>query len=327
MEITKNIRVGLFVLIGTGLLIIALYLIGDKQNFFGSTFEIQAKFKNINGLIPGNNVRFTGINVGTVKRIEIINDSTVNIIMIIEDKVQAFIKKNSIAVIGTDGLLGNKLININSSDVNAPIVEDGDTIMSINAIGTDGMMRTLDISNQNIKDITEDIKIIASRLNKPNTLWTILSDTTVAENLKQAIVHINVTGERAALIASDLRGIITDVKSGKGTVGKLLTDTSFSQRLNQTMVNIKAMSDTFVIVSSNLKNVSEKLKNENGAVGTLLTDSTFNNNLNFSMINIKDGIGNFNQNMEALKYSWPFKKYYKKQKKINSKKITAIQKK
>ncbi len=59
MEISKNFKVGLFVITGTGLLIVALYLIGSKQNLFGSTFELQAQFKNINGLLPGNNVRFT----------------------------------------------------------------------------------------------------------------------------------------------------------------------------------------------------------------------------------------------------------------------------
>lgn len=320
MEISKNIKVGFFVLIGTGLLIIALYLIGTKQNLFGSTFELQAKFKNVNGLTPGNNVRFTGIDIGTVKRVEIINDSTVNVIMLIEDKVQVFIKKNAVASVGTDGLMGNKLINISSSDINAPVVEDGDNILTVNAIGTDQMMRTLDVSNQNIKDITEDIKIIASRLNKPNTLWTILGDTTVAQTLKQAITNINTTGEKASLIAGDLRGIMIDVKSGKGTVGKLLRDTSLSQRLNKTMVNIQAISDTFAIISSNLKSVSEKLKDGNGAVGTVFSDTAFKNNLNLSMLNIKYSATNFNENMEALRYSWPFKKYFKKQNKTNLKK-------
>lgn len=320
MVISKNIKVGVFVLIGTGLLIIALYLIGTKQNLFGSTFELQANFKNVNGLMPGNNVRFTGIDVGTVKSVEIINDSTVNVIMIIEDKVQVFIKKNAVAIVGTDGLMGNKLINISSSDINAPIVKNGDTIISINSIGTDAMMRTLDVSNQNIRDITEDIKKIASRLNKPNTLWTILGDTTVAENLRQAIVNINNTGEKASLIAGDLRGIIIEVKSGKGTVGKLLRDTLFSQKLNKTMVNIQSISDTFAIISSNLKTVSEKLKDGNGAIGTVFSDTAFKNNLNLSMLNIKYSATNFNENMEALRYSWPFKKYFKKQKKTNSKK-------
>ena len=320
MEISKNIKVGVLVLFGTALLIIALYLIGDRQNFFGATFELQAKFKNINGLMPGNNVRFTGIDVGTVKKVEIINDSTVNVVMVIEDKVQVFIKKNATANVGTDGLMGNKLINITSSDEKSPSVKDGDVIRSTNPIGTDAMMRTLDISNQNIKDITEDIKEIANRLTKPNTLWSILMDTTVAENVKQAILHINVTGEKAAIIAGDLNNIIKDVKSGKGAAGKILTDSLFSKKLNQTMANIQSISDSVAVISNDFKSVSKKINQGNGAIGALLNDTAMVNNLNKSLINLKDGTGGFNENMEALKYSWPFKKYFRKQKKSSLKK-------
>ena len=193
MEISKNSKVGVFVLSGTALLILALYLIGSKQNFFGSTFELHAKFKTINGLMPGNNIRFTGIDIGTVKKVEIENDSTVNVVMIIENDVRQFIKQNAIATVGTDGLMGNKLINISSSDENTSCVTDGDIIKSINPFGTDAMMRTLEVSNQNIKEITNDMKIIANRLNKPNTLWSILMDTTISKNLKQAIININKT--------------------------------------------------------------------------------------------------------------------------------------
>ena len=314
MEISKNIKVGIFVLTGTGLLIIALYLIGAKQNFFGSTFELQAKFKTINGLMPGNNIRFTGIDVGTVKEVEIINDSTVNVIMVIEDKVQKFIKKNAIANVGTDGLMGNKLINISSSDENAISVEDGDIIISVNPIGTDAMMRTLEVSNQNIKDITGDIKMIASRLNKPNTLWSILMDTTISENLKQAIFNINTTSERASIIAGDLRNIVKGVQSGKGTAGKLLTDTLFAHKLNQTMINIQSISDSVSTIANNFKIISEKINNGKGAVGTLLNDTALTSNLNQSLLNLKYGTNGFNENMEALKVSWPFKKYFKNQK-------------
>lgn len=320
MEISKNFKVGVFVLIGTGLLIIALYLIGSKQNFFGSTFELQAKFKNINGLMPGNNVRYTGIDVGTVKSVEIINDSTVNVVMVIEDKVQVFIKKNATANIGTDGLMGNKLINISSTDANSESVEDGDSILAINSISIDAMMRTLEVSNQNIKDITESIKEIASRLNKQNSLWNILSDTSVAENLKQSIINISATGEKTAYIANDLKILIKDIKSGKGTIGKLLTDTALASRFNKTMININTISDSISIISSNFKSISEKINNGKGTAGTLINDTILANNLNKSLKNLKEGTGNFNENMIALKYSWPFKKYFKSKKISNQKK-------
>lgn len=311
MEISKNSKVGVFVLSGTALLILALYLIGSKQNFFGSTFELHAKFKTINGLMPGNNIRFTGIDIGTVKKVEIENDSTVNVVMIIENDVRQFIKQNAIATVGTDGLMGNKLINISSSDENASCVTNGDIIKSINPIGTDAMMRTLEVSNQNIKEITNDMKIIANRLNKPNTLWSILMDTTISKNLKQAIININKTSESAYIMTSDLKSIVKGVKSGNGTVGKLLTDTLFAKKINQTMQNIQSMSDSISTITSNFKYISEKINHGQGTIGTLLNDTSLTHNLNQSLINLKHGTLSFNETMEAIKETWPFKKYFK----------------
>ena len=122
------------------------------------------------------------------------------------------------------------------------------------------------------------------------------------------------------MIAGDLNNIIKDVKSGKGAAGKILTDSLFSKKLNQTMANIQSISDSVAVISSDFKSVSKKINQGNGAIGALLNDTAMVNNLNKSLINLKDGTGGFNENMEALKYSWPFKKYFRKQKKSSLKK-------
>ncbi len=314
-ETSKNIRVGAFVLAGTALLIFSLYLIGAKQNLFGSTFELKSQFKNVNGLMPGNNVRFTGIDVGTVKSVEIINDSTVNVTMIIEDKVQAFIKKNSTAMVGTDGLMGNKLINILTSNESSASVEDGDFLASKNPLGTDDMMRTLNMTNENVRDITVDLKNIVSRLNSPNTLWSILMDTIVAENVKQAIVNIKVTGERTAIITGDLSRIVKHVKEGKGTIGALIADTSFAVRLNQSIVNIKLITDSLALVTGDMHYITSKVKKGEGGIGTVLMDTTFVNNLNATMQNMRSGTKNFDEDMEALKHNILLRNYFKKKEK------------
>lgn len=319
-ETSKNIRVGAFVLVGTILLIFSLYLIGAKQNLFGSTFELKAQFKNVNGLMPGNNVRFTGIDVGTVKSVEIINDSTVNVTMVIEDKVQAFIKKNSTAMVGTDGLMGNKLINILTSNEPAASVNDGDFLASKNPLGTDDMMRTLNMTNENVRDITIDLKNIVSRLNSPNTLWSILMDTIVADNVKQAIVNIKVTGERTAVITGDLSRIVKHIKDGKGTVGALIADTSFAIRLNQSIVNIKLITDSLALVTGDMHYITSKVKKGEGGIGTVLMDTTFVNNLNATMKNVKSGTKNFDENMEALKHNILLRNYFKKKEKEAKKK-------
>lgn len=319
-ETSKNIRVGIFVLVGTVLLIFSLYLIGAKQNLFGSTFVLKSQFKNVNGLMPGNNVRFTGIDVGTVKSVEIINDSTVNVTMIIEDKVQAFIKKNSTAMVGTDGLMGNKLVNILTSNEPSASVEDGDFLISKNPLGTDDMMRTLNMTNENVRDITVDLKNIVSRLNSPNTLWSILMDTIVAENVKQAIVNIKVTGERTAIITGDLSRIVKHIKDGKGSVGALIADTSFAVRLNQSIVNIKLITDSLALVTGDMHYITSKVKKGEGGIGTVLMDTTFVNNLNETMKNVRSGTKNFDEDMAALKHNILLRNYFKKKEKEAKKK-------
>jgi phospholipid/cholesterol/gamma-HCH transport system substrate-binding protein len=314
-ETTKNIRVGLLVLTGTAFLIVALYLIGNKKNLFGSTFHIYANFHDVNGLMPGNNVRLAGIDIGTVESVTIINDSTVNVGMVIEDKVQAFIKKSARASVGTDGLIGNKLVNINSVLDESPAVEDGDVLVALKPLGTDEMMRTLNITNNNVKDITEDLKNIAQKLNSPNSVWSILMDTVVAENVKEAIVSIKITGERTAMITGDLSKIMRDIKEGKGSFGALLTDTVFSSKLHQSVVSIKMITDSLALVSGDLHSISSQVKNGKGTIGALIMDTTLVTNLNKSMENAKNGTKGFDDNMEALKHNILLRKYFKKKEK------------
>jgi len=318
-EKQRNTRLGIFVLAGTSLLILALYFIGNKQNLFGSTFILNARFNDVNGLMSGNNVRIAGINIGTVESVDIINDTTVNVVMVIEDKSRAFIKKNSTARVGTDGLMGNKLVIISSSEIKAAIVADEDILPTIRPLETDEMLRTLSTTNENIKFITTDLKGIVQKFNGPNTLWSILMDTVVAENLKQAIVNIKLTGENTAIVSGDLSNIMKGIKEGKGTMGALITDTALAQKFHQTIVNINLISDSLALVSGDLKYVTRKIKKGEGAVGTLLMDTAFVNNLNQSMINIKDAAGGLNENMEALKHSVLLRRYFKKKEKNEKK--------
>jgi phospholipid/cholesterol/gamma-HCH transport system substrate-binding protein len=313
-------KLGAFVLVAITFLIVGLYYIGSKKNIFHSSIKVSADFNNVGGLMPGNNVRFNGINVGTVTKLYSISDTAIKVDFTIDEGSIKFISKNAIVAIGTDGLLGNKLIEIAPGEKGGQPVQEGDILKARNPIQMDKELQTLTTTNDNLKVITDNLKGISEKFNSNNSLWHLLSDSTLAENVRNAVVRFKITGENTAVITGDLSKIVKDIKAGKGTVGALLTDTAFAHKLNQTIVNIEVISDTLAIVSGNFKNISDKLKNGEGSLGTLLTDTTFVHNLNESMIDIKKGAGNFNENMEALKYSWPFKKYYRKQKSTNPKK-------
>src|SRR4051812_38232685 len=111
-ETQNTLKLGVFVTVCSLLLIVAVYFIGSKKNMFTPTFYVYASFSDINGLQAGDNVRFRGINIGTVKSTDVLNDSTVKVTMLFDLKMKPYIKRNAIASIGTDGLMGNKLVTI-----------------------------------------------------------------------------------------------------------------------------------------------------------------------------------------------------------------------
>lgn len=319
-ETSRNIRLGVFVTLGTALLVTSLYMIGSNQNLFGSTFRISVKFYNVNGLIKGNNVRFAGINVGTVEKVEILNDSVVNVVMVIEKDIQPFIKKNSIANVGTDGLMGNKLVNINSVKEPAPGVEEGDNIHSNRPIEQDEMLRTLNETNENMKSITSNLKSITERISSKNSLWSLLMDTIVADNVKTTIVNIKAASNSTALLTGNLKNIVGNIENGKGTLGALITDTVLSGKINQTVINFKKFSDTSAIITGNLSKIISQIERGKGTVGILLKDTMFIHNLNRTVESINKSSVTATEDLEALKHSFILRRYFKKQQKENKNK-------
>src|SRR4051812_30930615 len=124
-ELVRNIRLGSFVMAGLLLLIGALYMVGSKRNLFTSTIKVNVTFRNVNGLVIGNNVRFSGIDVGTVSQIEILSDTIIHVELVIDKNVAKFISSSSIASVGTDGLMGNKLVNISTGNGTRNPLQEG----------------------------------------------------------------------------------------------------------------------------------------------------------------------------------------------------------
>jgi len=319
-EFTRNIRLGIFVIAGLAFLITVLYMVGAKRSLFGSTVKISAEFYNVNGLMSGNNVRFSGVNVGTIESVEISSDSSVRAIMIINKSACQFIKKNAFAAIGTDGLIGNKIININAN-VNsvAKPIEEGDVLVTLRPIETDEMLRTLNTTNDNIKFITGDLKKIAQKINSQNTIWSLLMDTVVADNVKQAIVNFKTTGSNAVVLTNDLEKIIKNADKGKGTLGSLLSDTLMAGSLKGTLNRLNDVADTASVVMGNLDKISRKVNEGDGTVGMLLSDTAFASSLKTTVKTINSAAEGLDENMEALKHNFLLRKYYRNKEKRQKK--------
>ncbi len=308
-----NIRLGIFVMAGAVFLIFSLYMIGRNRNLFGSTFSISANFHTINGLKVGNNVRFSGIDVGTVKKIEITSDTSVFVTMIIDKSARKFIKQNAIAYIGTDGLMGNKLININSQPGPSDPAEDGSVIETLKPVETDEMLRTLNTTNDNIAIISGNLKDISAKLNNSNSLWNLLADTIIASNLKNAMENINRASSHTEVLTKDVSDMISKLKAGHGLAETLFTDTLLAIRIKQSIIEIQTAGNNLNSTTAKLKETVDNLDKGKGTVNMLLSDSVTSEKLRQSITNIEQGTSRFNENMEALKHNFLFKRYFKKQ--------------
>ena len=196
MNITagQKIKTGSFVIISLLLLIGLIFIIGKQKNLFSSTFLVYAQFKNIGGTREGNFVRFAGINIGSVATISIINDTTVKLGLNIDKNMQPYIKKDAIASIGSDGLMGDKLILIAAGNSASPVVKDGGMLMSTNPINVDKIMNNLAHISDNATALTEGLADIIGKINNgKGTIGRLLADDNLAKKLEHTIETANQT--------------------------------------------------------------------------------------------------------------------------------------
>lgn len=314
MEKTGNkIKLGALVLTGTVLLIISLYVIGSKQNLFNRTIAVYAKFNNVNGLLPGNNIRYAGIAIGTVKNVSILDDTTVVVKMIIREDATRYIRKNSVAEIGSDGLMGNKLINIASgSGASADAVQTGDTIYARQPLATDDMMRTLSSTNDNVMFITQDLRKMVKKVNESNAIWDLLADSMAAENVRRTLKNLETASSMAGQMSYDAEMILSDLRQGNGMAGRILTDDTMADNLSIMVQNLRAASDTARIALDNMSQFMQDLNMTPGPLGVLARDTGMANDMKGMIGNLNRSTSLLNENLEAMRSNFLFRKYFKK---------------
>ena len=310
---SNNFRLGIFVAAGTAVLVMALYLIGSNRSIFSNTIKISSQFYNVNGLMAGNNVRYAGIDIGTVDKIMIENDSSVNVYMVIEKKHAGFIRKNAIASVGTDGLMGNKLININPGSRTAPLIQNGDVIASLRPVENDEMIRTLNTTNENLEAITNDLRNFTSRLNKDKGILKLIEDSVSAENIRLTLEAIRKAAMNANDITLQLNRLATGLNNGEGLAGALLKDTIMSFELKAALRNLEQATDSINKISADMSDFSGRLNDKDGLLYVVTSDSVLTGNVKEGIANLKTSTLLLNENLKAMRKNFLFRKYFRKQ--------------
>jgi phospholipid/cholesterol/gamma-HCH transport system substrate-binding protein len=310
---THKTRVGIFVVLGTIVLISALYFIGNRQHIFSNNIDVYAVFQNVNGLQLGNNVRYSGINIGTVGAIEMIDETTIIVLMMVEEKTGAFIKKDAIATIGSDGLVGSMIINIIPGKENLHRIITGDTIPTYSKIGADDMLSTLNVTNENAALLTADLlKITNNILEGEGALGALITDSTLTRDIRVTLANLKKTTDGANKLMGTINYKLSKIDMEKSAVGVLLTDSIVGNQAKNMFIQLESSSIKISEATEILSHMVSEMSTAESTFNYLTTDEALPKTIDSTMTQLKEASQKLNENMEALKHNFFFRSYFKK---------------
>lgn len=311
--ITYKLKLGIFLIVGTLLLILSMYYIGDKQHYFGSNYSINAVFSHVSGLRKGNNVRYSGINIGTVRDVRMLNDTSIIVEMIVKEEMMKYIRKDAIATIGTDGLMGDQLINLNPGNPNSPFAQEFDTLNTTDRLDSERMLRGLGQTGNNVEIISSNLVDIMEKINSgEGTMGNLVYNQQLAVLLQQTMVNLAMLSSRLSSLTVTLENKLLN---NEGTIGTLLSDTGLGSNIKVIALELKTASENLNKTTMKLDEVVDDLKAEKGIAGAAISDTNMRLSLKESLENVRLGTAAFNENMEAMRHHFLFRKYFEDQEK------------
>ncbi len=293
----EGAKLGLFIFLGTVLLVVAIFLIGSKDSLFSDNIYVKSYFDNVEGLRTGAAVRLNGLSVGSVSDVKLLdlNQYRVEVTMRINRDVQQFIRLDSEASIETEGIIGSKIVVISPGSKENATVTDGGTIVSQAAVNMNQIIaETQDIMTY-MKELTKEFAQVLGKVNKgEGTIGKLVNDDNLYYESVSIIKSADTSLYRMVNRLEKMSGFIIDLGTGvESIVGNV---------------------DSAAI---DLRNLIGSIENGEGALGALIADEsvydsikTVISNLTKTTYEAKIGTEAFAENMEALKHNWLFKKYF-----------------
>ncbi len=312
MKRTKRaLRLGIFIASALLLFIVAIYLIGSKQNLFTSTTDVHASFKDIRGLMPGNIVRFAGINIGTVSDIQLESDSSVVVTMTIRDNYTDHIYKNSSVQIGQEGLMGGKIILISSGDPDTGKVEEGDSLPVAGGLDIQAMIAQATEMLDEARGTVANMRSITGKLDAGDgDIALLLNENHLTEALNDATRKLNAS-------LAEVQQITSKINEGEGDLGRLVNDDSITTRVNVIMSNLQASSERADSLVEELHRTSLALNHGEGVLPRLLHDKELGLTVDTAIAKVDESVVEITRAAETISNSWLFRLFSKKNRKQN----------
>jgi len=243
----QKIKIGVFALAGLAVLIAVIFLIGNKKGLFSTTFHVHGMFKNVNGLQVGNNARFAGINVGVVEAIEIVNDTTVKVVLSLNQDVKKFIKKDAKLSIGSDGLMGDKLVVISPGGATTTEeVKNGDQLAGVNPFDVDKMIKKITGIADDAGNLIAGLSDLVNKVNSGHgSIGRLLNNDKMAKDLEGTVAQAKTTMQQAKTTMANVHATTTTLNTDlKAAQSNFLLKGFFKKKKKAQQDSIKRIQDS-----------------------------------------------------------------------------------
>jgi phospholipid/cholesterol/gamma-HCH transport system substrate-binding protein len=313
VNVGKRLAVGIFISLGLVILLVAIFTIGNQHKTFIRSIRLHIVFDNVQGLQPGNNIWLSGMKVGTVKSVDFYGNSQVAVTLDVERKAQPHIRKDSRARIGTDGLVGNKIVVIEGGSEAAPTVSNNDSLQSEHITGTQEMMTTLQASNSNLLEITGNLKTISHRLTEgQGTLGRLINDPEIADRLRTSIDHLrNATAGSEKMIA-DLEAFSDRLRQPDGLASRLASDTTVFTQIKGAVARLNQAAGEVDQFSQSLRAAGTSLNDTHSPIGVVLHDEDAAADLQRTMKNLRISSKELSDDLEAIQHNFLLRGFFRK---------------
>jgi phospholipid/cholesterol/gamma-HCH transport system substrate-binding protein len=302
MPNTRLAAVGAFVIGGLLLFAVGLFLIGSRRMLFTEMIEVRADFIEVAALESGAKVRVGGMDAGEVEEIQVPSGPSgrFRVRMRVREDLHPLIRQDSVASIQTDGLVGNKFVQIQAGTDASPLIQNEGTIQSREPF-----------------DLTDLMQMMSDTISMANTMLT-----DVKGRLDEALVAVSTTAHDAQalmnemggevrgilksvqLVSTDVTAIVANVRQGKGTVGKLMTDDALYASVKSMAGDAEKAMATVREASLEAKQAIADLRGDKGPVKGLTGDAQQ------TLRSARDAMEDLAEATEALKRNFLFRGFF-----------------
>lgn len=316
----RSLTVGIFVALGILIFVAGVFVLGGQQKRFTKSIKVMAVFNDVGGLKAGNNVWFSGVKIGTVKRISFLGTSQVEVDMNIEESSRQYIRKDAGATISSDGLIGNKIVQIVGGSPQAEPVDEGDRLKTLAAVSSDKLLETLQENNQNLLKVTNDVKELVGNIKRGRgTVGAVLTDSNLANRFRSTLTNLSRASDNAVRVTGAVTQFAAKLNAKGSLANELVSDTTVFRSLSRSASRLEGTVGTADQTVTNLNQASAKLNNTNSPLGVLLTDQETANNLRVTLRNLNRGTELLNEDLKAAQSNFLLRGFFKKRAKEEAK--------